>query len=668
MGSPHETTLGAAHGTSETETELRETQDLYRQLTELSLDAIVVYCEGTIVLANAAAVRLLAAATPEQLVGRDIIDFVHPGERTASRKRLRHVLNDGEQVPLIERTAVRLDGSEVDIESAAAPLIYHGKPAGVTVARDITNRKAMLQKLLDSEERFRTLAESASDAIVTTDSRRLITFWNEAASAMFGYASREALGQPVSFIMQGNMRDADRQRLIRMVETGKPRATRKPIQLAVRRKDGSEFLAEFSIATWQTQAGRFFIAIIRDMTEHEKSNERIQGDAMRAHALAHTASRLGSTLDLDSLLNETCKETARALNFPTCLVRLCGEDDQVLRVAAAHGLPAALINNMTPIARATYDRYAQQVGSPVVIPDMQALPVVPPPLDRQLHANAHTRTIVVVAMRNKRQLIGTLEILTFDQIWHYTRDDLLLLKALADLAAQAVVRARDYNLIQQQREQMQAMGIQRTAAAEGLRRHVAQELHDRVEQNLTALSINLNLARKQLREECADAASRLDDSLKLVTEIGAQMRDITAELQPPLLDEYGLLAALRWQAARYAQRSAIAVSVEGQDVAPRLPPAVEMAFLRAAQEALTNAVKHAQATKVVVTLTSTARSATLAITDNGVGFDRALDHVTTHENGWGLAIMAERVERVGGQARIESAPGRGTQIVMTIRR
>jgi PAS domain-containing protein len=87
MDSPGETTLGAADRTSETETELQETQDLYRQLTQLPPDAIAVQCEGVVVMANVAAARLLAAATPEQLVGRKILDFVHHTGRAAGRGR-----------------------------------------------------------------------------------------------------------------------------------------------------------------------------------------------------------------------------------------------------------------------------------------------------------------------------------------------------------------------------------------------------------------------------------------------------------------------------------------------------------------------------------------------------------------------------------------------------
>jgi len=134
------------------------------------------------------------------------------------------------------------------------------------------------------------------------------------------------------------------------------------------------------------------------------------------------------------------------------------------------------------------------------------------------------------------------------------------------------------------------------------------------------------------------------------------------ELRPAVLDDYGLLAALHWYGQRFSQRTGLAVAVQGEELAPRLPSATETALFRIAQEALTNAAKHAQASQVTVTLEPVNGGARLTIADDGVGFDPA----TRRQAGWGLMTMRERAEAVGAHLRVESAPGKGTQVVVEV--
>jgi two-component system sensor histidine kinase UhpB len=139
-----------------------------------------------------------------------------------------------------------------------------------------------------------------------------------------------------------------------------------------------------------------------------------------------------------------------------------------------------------------------------------------------------------------------------------------------------------------------------------------------------------------------------------------------ANLRPPVLDDYGLVAALHWYGEHFTGRTGIAVAVEGEEPAPRLAAHVENALFRIAQEALTNAAKHAQATQVTVAVEAGGGNLRLAIADNGSGFD--VDN-TTEPNvsrGWGLLTMTERAEAVGGRCRIETGPGQGTHVIVEV--
>jgi two-component system sensor histidine kinase UhpB len=201
------------------------------------------------------------------------------------------------------------------------------------------------------------------------------------------------------------------------------------------------------------------------------------------------------------------------------------------------------------------------------------------------------------------------------------------------------------------------------------RHSLARELHDEVGQNLTALAINLSILRSKLpAESAANLGARLDDSQVLVEETIRRIRDVMAELRPPLLDDYGLLAALRWYAQRFSERTGIPTLTEGEDLTPRLPLAIETTLFRIAQEALTNVTKHARASQVTVTLEAVGGEICLTIADNGTGFDPSSLHRTVERPGYGLMSMQERTNAVGGRFRVESTPEKGTRLIVEVPR
>ena len=194
---------------------------------------------------------------------------------------------------------------------------------------------------------------------------------------------------------------------------------------------------------------------------------------------------------------------------------------------------------------------------------------------------------------------------------------------------------------------------------ENERRRLSRELHDRIGANLAALSLNLKLVRNEWQKSSA----RLDDSEKLLDSTAQLVRDVLSDMRPPGLDELGLLAALREHAEQVAGRSGLALEVSGTEPRPRLPPATEIALFRVAQEALTNIVKHARASAVTIALRPEPGLVTLSVADDGAGFDGQAGAMA---GGMGMASMRERAEAVGARSRIESAPGRGTRVIVEV--
>jgi signal transduction histidine kinase len=164
----------------------------------------------------------------------------------------------------------------------------------------------------------------------------------------------------------------------------------------------------------------------------------------------------------------------------------------------------------------------------------------------------------------------------------------------------------------------------------------------------------------------AHAKARIEDSAELVTSTSAAIENIVAELRPPLLEDYGLAAALDWHAKQFTRRVGIAVSV--QAAARRgLPAEVEMALFRIAQEALTNVAKHAHASRVVVTFEHSPSEFVMSIADDGIGLPTIARAPEGQRSSLGLVTMRERAQAVGGTFEAEVRPeGRGTRLTVSV--
>jgi signal transduction histidine kinase/sensor domain CHASE-containing protein len=256
-----------------------------------------------------------------------------------------------------------------------------------------------------------------------------------------------------------------------------------------------------------------------------------------------------------------------------------------------------------------------------------------------------------------------------DQPDAFDEEDEQLFLTLADQTALAIENARLYETAEQQQEHLRALATRLAEAEEIERRRLAQELHDQVGQNLTALGINLNIVQSLVPEGTVDVVrGRLDDSLSLLKQTTQRIRDVMADLQPPVLEDYGLMTALRWYCAQFTSRAGIPVDVQGDDLTPRLSHPVESVLFRIAQEALTNVAKYAQATRATVTVTEDEGVVRLVVVDDGLGFDPVRTAGPDERQSWGLLTMAERTEAVGGRLWIDSDPEQGTQVVVEVAR
>src|SRR5208283_2308584 len=219
--------------------------------------------------------------------------------------------------------------------------------------------------------------------------------------------------------------------------------------------------------------------------------------------------------------------------------------------------------------------------------------------------------------------------------------------------------------LERSHNQLRNLAAHLQSAREEERTWIAREIHDELGQTLTALKIDLSLMDKQVaaNQGIETLAELIKADLKLVNETIKTVKRLCTELRPSVLDHLGLGAAIEWQAQEYQKRSGIACEVNLVPYDIIVDGKHSSALFRIFQESLSNVLRHAQATKVTVTLSDQGDSIMLDISDNGVGITE--EHMSK-ANSFGLLGMRERVQICNGEFRISGSPNAGTTITVII--
>lgn len=240
-----------------------------------------------------------------------------------------------------------------------------------------------------------------------------------------------------------------------------------------------------------------------------------------------------------------------------------------------------------------------------------------------------------------------------------------LLGSLAGLIGVAVRNAELLERLQQKEQALQGLLRKTVTVQEEERRRLSRELHDETSQVLSALIMNVDLLGSQVPVE-ADVRSRIAAVKSLAEEAARNLDRMLFELRPALLDELGLIPALRWYVAQMSEVYGFPIGFEGAKVG-RLPGHIELAAFRIVQEAVSNAARHAKPSRVGVRVGLRENQLHLEVEDDGVGFD-VMEVAARARTGEavGLEGMRERAEIAGGTFRVDSVPGRGTRVVAEI--
>ena len=210
------------------------------------------------------------------------------------------------------------------------------------------------------------------------------------------------------------------------------------------------------------------------------------------------------------------------------------------------------------------------------------------------------------------------------------------------------------------RNTVRCPGFHDNARKEAERRSISRELHDQVGQSLGMLLVDAGQLGAMLPREMPGAQERVEKIKGVAEQTLQTVRDMALLLRPSMLDDLGLIPALEWQAREVAKRTGMKVRVTARDVDEGLPDTQKTCVYRVVQEALNNSARHAQARSVLVQVSRSNGNLMLVVQDDGTGFD------VRHASGLGLLGMEERVQRAGGQLRVESHFGKGTLLSVTL--
>lgn len=375
--------------------------------------------------------------------------------------------------------------------------------------------------------------------------------------------------------------------------------------------------------------------------------EALQRRALQLETSAKVSREITSILDIDALLRQVVELIKGAFGYYYVCIFLVDEERNELVLGAGTGQVGEHWREeglRFTIGGGSLNGQAAEANAPMFANDVSR--------DERYRGEEllpWTRSELVVPLGIGRQVIGTLDVQS-SHVNGFIEDDIRLLQSLGDQIAVAIENARLYER------------SQRLAVVEE-RQRLARELHDSLTQLLYSTTLFAEAARREIGVGDMKLVEDYLDQLSDMSEQALrQMRLLVFELRPPALDREGLVGALQQRLRAVEERVGIETELV-VDSEIELPSIVEEGLFRIVQEALNNALRHAEATSVTVRIRVDATNVLLEVADNGNGFDSG---ATSERGGMGLVFMRERAESLGGQLDIRSAPGEGTTLMVGV--
>jgi signal transduction histidine kinase len=374
-------------------------------------------------------------------------------------------------------------------------------------------------------------------------------------------------------------------------------------------------------------------------------------------ALYVAAVALGRTRDATEVVRVAIAETQRASGVEAVSLHLLDASRKTLILREYAGTTSAFREQMATLPLSEAQVAASAIRERRVIAcDVASHPT---PALRRLYQEQGFRHLLSVPVAGREEILGVLQLASREEP-PLTAAETALVQAIGGLVGVALENAALRERMAAQQDRLRALAGGILEAREEEARRIAHELHDEAGQLLASVHIALD----NLAQQVPGQAGTVRDLHGLLDRVEGQLRRLSRELRPTILDDLGLAPALEWLAQGVAQRTGLTVTVEAP--IDRMPSPVETAVYRVIQEALTNATRHARATTIEVKVWEEDSTIHATVRDDGKGFDVEAALARRGERGLGLIGIRERVEALAGQLAITSAPGAGTEISVSI--
>jgi PAS domain S-box-containing protein len=500
-------------------------------------------------------------------------------------------------------------------------------------------------RLRESDARKSAILNAAFDCIITMDADGRVVEVNQAAERTFGYGASEMVGRELAeLIIPPTLRQAHRRGLERYVATGRSRMLGHPVELPAMRADGSQFPAEIAITRPRLAGPPLFTGYLRDVTERRRNEQALRSLAEEQAALRRVATVVASEADQERLFAVVTEEVGRLLGAHTSnMVRYEPDETAVVAGAWSTGdVRAVPVGTHVALDSDTVAARILRSGRPERLDSYEGISGSTVEMLRRLGFRSAVGAPIHLAGR----LWGAVMVSTVEDKPFPTGSERRIAD-FAELVALALANA-------EAREELAASRARIVEAGDAERQRLERNLHDGAQQRLVALSLTLRLSEAKVAAGDPQAPEVLRRAKVELAEALTELRELARGIHPTILTDRGLTPALETLAGRSSIPVELRVILDD-----RLSSPVEAAAYYIVAEALTNASKHADASRVLVRVSRDDASVLVEVADDGVGG-------ADQRGGTGVRGLRDRVEALGGTLELDSPAGVGTTLAARI--
>ena len=471
-----------------------------------------------------------------------------------------------------------------------------------------------------SESMLRALLESAVQAILAIDKEGRIKLVNASAERMLGYSRAELLGERLESLIPKRVRPGHVQHRAAWFAKPHNRAMGIGLDLAAVRKDGSEFPIEVGLSSTRADGEMLGVAFVSDVTERKKNEQvlvdcrnQLASEVSALERLRETGDRLWRSHDLRTGLEETIDAGIDLLKADFGSIQVLNPDKQVLEIVAQRGFGLNFVEHFREVSAADNSACGRSLNSRqrMVTEDVQLDPAFAPHLATA--AAAGYRAVQSTPLFGSDGTPLGMFSIHFREPHRSSEEELARFDLYANQAAQFIERLKA-------EQRLRGLSGALMETQESGNREIARELHDFFSQELVGIGLEMEALKSGARSEAL--GQRLLELSKKVKEVAEGLHRTSRELHPAVLDDLGLVAALRQECDSFRKNSGISIDFTANEMPSGLSKQIALCLYRIVQESLRNIRKHAATTdEVRVSLTGSAESITLLVEDKGDGFD-----------------------------------------------